>query len=153
MYCETRVGLSCCHCARLHVHMYVKAVGNKGVIGDKMSSRTFCASVQEDHLVSHLEKTRGPYGARITLDCAPLSARGGHTNRHSECSPAQGFWPQRQLLLPERRSDLLEQEQKSVCGMLSWSPLTTSRSAPVPGTRFCSCTSVRHFRRPRCLGP
>ena len=84
----------------------------------------------------------------IPLDFAPLSARGGHTNRHSECSPAQGFWPQRQLLLPERCSDLLEQDQKSVCSMLSWSPLTTSRSAPVPETRFCSCTSGRHFRRP-----
>ena len=90
--------------------MYVKAVGNKGVIDDKMSSRTFCASVQEVHLSSLLEKTRGPYAARVPLDFAPLSARGGHTNRHSECCPsAQGFWYQRQLLLPERRSDILEQ--------------------------------------------
>ena len=133
---------------------YMKAVlGNRPVLRHKMSSRTFCASVQEVRLSAHLEKTRGPYAARVPLDFAPLSARGGHTNRHSECSPAQGFWPQRQLLLPERCSDLLEQDQKSFCGMLSWSPLTTSRSAPVPGTRFCSCTSGRLLRRPRCLGP
>ena len=71
--------------------MYMKAVGNKGVLDDKMSSRTFCASVQEVDLSSHLEKTRCPYAARVPLDFAPLSARGGHTNRHSECSPAQGF--------------------------------------------------------------
>ena len=75
----------------LIINTYMKAVGNKGVIGEKMSSRPFCAAVQEDHLSSHLEKTRGPYAARVPLDFAPLSARGGHTNRHSECSPAQGF--------------------------------------------------------------
>ena len=51
-------------------------------------------------------------------------------------------------------SYLLEQDQKSVVyGMLSWSPLTTSRSAPVPGTPFCSCTSGRLFRRPRRREP
>ena len=68
-----------------------KAVGNKGGIRQKISSRTFCAAVQEDHLFSHLAKTRSPYDARITLDFALESARGGHTNRHSECFPAQGF--------------------------------------------------------------
>ena len=54
----------------------MKAVGNKGVIGDKMSaSRTFCAAVHKDHLSSssHLEKTRGPYAAQspylISLLC------------------------------------------------------------------------------------
>ena len=133
--------------------MYMKAVGNRRRVGPKMSSRTFCAAVQEDHLSSHLEKTQGPYAARVPLDFAPGSARGGHTNRHAEYFPAQGFCYQRQLLLPERRSDILEQLPKSACSAMSWFPLTTSRSAPVPGTPFCSCTSGRHFRRPRCLEP
>ena len=74
-------------------YMYMKAVGNRPVLRDKMSSRTFCASIQEVDLVSHLGKTRSPNAARIPLDFAPLSARGGHTNRHSECCPAQGVWP------------------------------------------------------------
>ena len=47
--------------------MYVKAVGNKGVIDEKMSSRTFCAAVHKDHLSSHLAKTRSPNAARSPL--------------------------------------------------------------------------------------
>ena len=46
---------------------YMKAVGNKGVIVDKISSRTFCAAVHKDHLSSHLAKTRSPNAARSPL--------------------------------------------------------------------------------------
>ena len=48
-------------------YMYVKAVGNKGAIVDKISSRTFCAAVHKDHLSSHLAKTRSPNAARSPL--------------------------------------------------------------------------------------
>ena len=80
------------HIYTLHYpNTYMKAVGKRCQFGPKISSRTFCAAVQEDHLSSHLAKPRGPYAARVTLDFALESVRGGHTNRHSECSPAQGF--------------------------------------------------------------
>ena len=62
----------------MYVCMYVKAVGNKGVIVDKISSRTFCAAVHKDHLSSHLAKTRSPNAARsplISLLC-PRAAGG-----------------------------------------------------------------------------
>ena len=47
--------------------MYVKAVGNRPVIDEKISSRTFCAAVHKDHLSSHLAKTRSPNAARSPL--------------------------------------------------------------------------------------
>ena len=133
----------------------MKAVGNKGVLRRKISSRTFCAAVQEDHLSSHLEKTRDPVHTPlgpplISLLC-PRAA--GTQIVTPSVVQLKVFGPQRQLLLPEHCSHLLEQVPKFFCGMLSWSPLTTSRSAPVPDTRFCSCTSGRLLRRPRCLGP
>ena len=149
-----------CKFMYMYTYIHMKAVGNRRrVIVVKchlgpsvlLSKKTISSLIWQNPGVRTIHVI---YAARrITLYFALESARGGHTNRHSECSPAQGFWPQRQLLLPERCSDLLEQEQKSVCGMLSWSPLTTSRSAPVPGTRFCSCTSGRLLRRPRCIDP
>ena len=137
-----------------YTYIHVKAVGNKGVLCRKISSRTFCAAVQEDHLSSHLAKTRSPNAARsplISLLCpraAGIQIVSPSVSQLKVFGISASSW-----LLPERRSDLLEQLPKSVCGMLSWSPLTTSRSAPVPGTRFCSCTSGRLLRRPRCLGP
>ena len=60
------------------VHTYMKAVGNKGELRRKISSRTFCAAVHKDHLSSHLAKTRSPNAARsplISLLC-PRAAGG-----------------------------------------------------------------------------